>query len=368
MTEVDYAAADGPTDQAAAPVLTASQQAAAEMDEFERQLALGDDPPAGGADGSAAPGGCPAAAAADGQPAAAARVITASQQLAAEMDDFERRLALGDDPPAAEDRLETGAGPQTAAAAVTASQQATVEMNDFERGLALGDDASPATAGPAPATASQRAADAPHQQAGDETPSADGGSPAVTVLQQAAADADELEGQLANGEAQSAEGRLPGVTIAASQPAVDADAVQRQLTSGECVPQTATPSVSAAVVSKDKLTLRATEGELASDAGPPAAKRARTSVDGSAYSAPDGTDVPGHSLARNDDVQRGNQRASHTVSSSHHKDAGSDAREGAAAIQDNHGDEDDEMDLADMDDEELLRLVMTQAEDEAARE
>ena len=360
------AASDGTADETAAPVLTASQQAAAEMDEFERQLAFGDDPPAAGSgSGAAAPGNLATIAAAE----IAVPVMTASQQVAAEMDDFERRLALGDDPPAAEDKEDTGAGPQTAPPAVTASQQAAAEMDDFERRLALGDDASPAAAGPAPATAIQRAADGANQQAGNEMPTADEGTAAVIDSQQAAAKADEPVRQLANGEAQSAGRILPCVPSAASQqPVADEHAVQWQLTGGECAPLSAAPPVSAAVASADKLALHAMEGELAPDAGSPAAKRARRPADGGAQSARQATDGSSHPLAQDDPVQRGSQHASRAVDSGLNRDAGSVAHDGPAALEDDHADEDDDMDLADMDDEELLRLVMTQAEDEARRE
>ena len=357
------AAADGPVDEAAEPALTASQQAAAEMDEFERQLAFGDDPtPAAGSGGTAA--------ALDGRAEGAATqaavpVMTASQQVAAEMDDFEWRLALDDDPPAAEDRQEAADGQQAVAPSSTASQQAAAEMDEFERRLALGDDLPPEVAGPAPAMASRRADDGSHRQptASDETPTADEGSSAVATPQQAPVEAPEAEQQLASTDIQHDRERGPSVPVTDSQqPAANADAVQRQLSTGETAPQTAVPTASASAASTEKLVLHATKGDLAiNEGGSPAAKRARTSVEGSAQSARHQTDRAGPPVTAKDPVQRGGQHASHT-------DAGSTAHDEAAATEDDQVDEDDDMDLADMDDDELLRLVMTQAEEEAGRE
>ena len=366
---------------AAGQPITASQQQALDMDEFERQLAMGelDDP---GPSSGAAAG---AAAAADG-PAeqAAPPVLTASQQAAAEMDEFERQLAFGDEPPVAEaggsaaaaaDGQAAVAADQAAVPVMTASQQVAAEMDEFERRLALGDDPPPPMAGQAPAAASQRAADGSHRQlaAGDGTATVDEGSTAVTTSQQPAAEAAEEERQLAQNGPQHDREQAPSVpSTGVQQPmADDADAMQRQLASSEHAPRTAPPTVSAAAASADKLLLHMADGVGASKEGSPGAKRARTSVDGSAavdQSARHERGGPGSSHAEHDPGQQTSQRASHTGAGGHQTDAGSAPHEAAAAMEEDHGDENDDMDLADMDDEELLRLVMTQAEEEAGRE
>ena len=359
-----------PGAQPVLPVMTASQQADAEMDEFERQLALGIDPPAAAEPSAPVTASQPAA-----QPVATA--MTASQQADAEIDEFERRLALGDDPPAAPDTaVRLPARP--AVPVMTASQQADAEMDDFERRLAFGD-APHSGAAAAPVTAHQQAVAEVNEhgrQVPDGAPDVAAGPSSPKGSQPAADQAGESERQLGSADKLPAGGPEPGRPLSARQQVNAAPGeVHPQLFDGDSAPQTATPSAAALPASGGQQAQRVTEAEPGSDTSPPASKRARLSVGGPAELDQAARRVsamhePHRRVVDGASPLPGSQAASRPPGCGQRTDASSGPHAAAVAdaIRTDTADDDADMDYGDMDDDELLRLVMTQTETQVEEE